>query len=189
MLSARFRFEARILAGSAEASQTARTVGIHLTLVGVTNRNLLAGKAGISRVSRRASTRRPVVVHSALGTRCTIARISALFVLARQMVRTLVVPRTLGSCTSRQCVTSVAIDAVTACVVIVVGLANGVTSTLGVLTRIDAVLVHARLRCRAVRIRSATDFVACNLSVSGVAFAACADRSVELYTAFCVQVA
>lgn len=43
---------------------------------------LLAGKAGISRVSGRASARRPMVVNSALGTRRTIARISALFVLA-----------------------------------------------------------------------------------------------------------
>lgn len=211
MLGARFRLEARILARSTEASQPARTVGVHLTLVRIANwyceiegemlglvtyssqdhagrLTLLAGKAGISRVSGRASARRPMVVNSALGTRRTIARISALFVLAGQMVRALVVPRTFGSRTTRQSVTSVAVDAVASCVVVVVSFANGIASTLGVSARVDAVLVHTGLRCRTVRIRSAPDFVASNLSVSGVAVAARTYSPMELYSTFGVQI-
>lgn len=211
MLGARFRLETRILARSTETSQPARTVGVHLTLVRIANwyceiegerfglgtcspqdqdgrLTLLAGKAGISRVSGRASARRPMVINSALGTRRTIARISALFVLAGQMVRALVVPRTFRSRTTRQCVTSVAVDAVAPCIVVVVGFANGIASTLGVPARVDAVLVHAGLRCRTVRIRSASDFVASNLSVSGVAIAARAYSPMELYSTFGVQI-
>lgn len=82
MLRTWFRLEARILAGSAEASQFARTVGVHFTLVRITYWYLFTSKAGISRVSGRASARRPMIVNSALGTRSAIAWIAALFVLA-----------------------------------------------------------------------------------------------------------
>lgn len=66
------------------------------------------------------------------------------------MVRTFVVPRTFRSCTTCQWVSSVPVDAVAPCVVVVIGLTYGIATTLGVSARVDAVLVHAGFRSRAV---------------------------------------
>lgn len=105
------------------------------------------------------------------------------------MVRTLVVSCTFRSRTTCQWVSSVSVDAVASCVVIIVGLANSIASTLSVSARVDAVLVHAGLRCRAVRIRPTSDFVASDLGISGVAFATRTNSTVELYSTFGVQIA
>lgn len=66
------------------------------------------------------------------------------------MVRTFVVSRTFRSCTTCQWVSSVSVNAVAPRVVVVVGLANGIASTLGVSARVNAVLVYAGLSSRAI---------------------------------------
>lgn len=180
MLGARFRFRARVLANAAEAGQLTRAVRIHRTLCGIPYRNLFARKLCIPGVARWAAAARLMVVHTALRVRCTVARIATLFVLARLVVRAFVVARTLRPRAADQWISSVPIDAVAAGVMVVVRLAHGVAAALRMAARVDTVPVDARLRRRAVTVAAASNFVAGQLCVTRVAFAASTDRTVEL---------
>lgn len=207
-LGAWFRLQARVLADATEASQLARTIRIHRTLRRIGYRNcrerksqssvrvtlttlretmlltLLARQLRITGIAWRAAAARPMVIDPALGVRCAVARIPALLVLARLMVRTLVIARTLWPVATDERITPVAIGTVAASVVIVIRPAVRIRTALRVLARIDTVPVHAGFRRRTVTVGTATDLVASELRIPGVAFPARTDRTVELYPAF-----
>lgn len=184
MASTRLRLRTRVLAVTTEASQLTRTIRVHRTFTHIPLGNDLALGVGISTVTWRTPAGCDVVIHAAFRVYSAVAWVLALFIATSQSERTIVIDCAFRSCATNQWISTVSVQTVATCSVVVVRLAQGVRSALGIEAWVNAFTVHAGQLGRAVRVRSTSDFVAHRLSVSGESTAADAKRTVELHVAF-----
>lgn len=188
MAAARSRLGARILAHSAEAGLSTRTVRIDRALRLIVGQRRTRTRR-IAAKARRAHASRAMIVHATLGVLAAVARILAALLATGQRVRTLGVDGALGSHAAAERITGVAVETVTGRVVAVVGSALRIAAALDLRACVDTIAIDARIRCRTVAVRTASDLEATGQTVAGVTVAAHAQRSMQLHMALGIRAA
>lgn len=139
------RHRAWILTFAIEAGQLAGTVRVHGTLWCDLGFFEHTANQRIATVARWAATLCAMIVDTTLSADTAIAWIFTTFILAGQIEGALVVACTFGSFTAQQWIAAITVGAMTACLVIVVGTADGIRATLRVWARIGTLFIDASL--------------------------------------------
>lgn len=170
---------ARVLALAAEAGQFAGTLRIH----GAALRLCWHKVTSYCRVATEASwttTLGTMVLHAALGSDATVARVFAAFIATGEVEGTFIIGSALWTFTTHQRIAAVSVQAMAPSSVIEVSPTNGSRSALCETTRIHALLVNTSLVGGTFTIRSASQKVAVLQGVSSISLIADAQWPVEL---------